>query len=413
MTRLRHNVTLSVAKGLLASIAIIARPAAAQEPGSNLQVYLMTMGAGADIEERFGHNAIWIRDTVAHSDLIYNFGTYDFPRTVPGLIAFGAEFAMGPPRYWLGVDRNLDNELSLYQSRQRDLSAQELNLTPAQRADLAARLAVNARDENKYYLYDYFRDNCSTRVRDILDLELGGALKRATLGKPADGTLRFHTRRSITNDKLLYFGIDLAFGPRVDRPLDQWDEMFLPEKVAAHVNELTVPGADGKPDSLVKRSFSLLTIGAYHVEPAPPAWGGFFLAIGLVVAALIKLASARGRVAMVGRVIGGAWMLSMGIGGLVLLAFWIVTQHVATWQNHNLLIVSPLAFGLVSTFWHRRDSIPGRWTQWIARVLIGSVAFGALFAIFPSVGGQENLPIALLTTPPTLIGALIALNRRS
>jgi len=395
-------------------LALHVMPVRAQEPGSNLQVYLMTMGPGAEIYERFGHNAIWIRDSVAHTDLVYNYGMFSFGNgSTADLISFGAHFAMGPQRYWLGVDPNLDSELALYQSRQRDLSAQELNLTPAQRADLAARLAVNARDENKYYLYDYFRDNCSTRVRDILDLELGGALKRATLGKPADGTLRFHTRRSITNDKLLYFGIDLAFGPRVDRPLDQWDEMFLPEKVAAHVNELTVAGADGKPEPLVKRSFSLLTIGAYHVEPAPPAWGGFFLAIGLVVAALIKLASARGRVAMVGRMIGGAWMLSMGIGSVVLLAFWIVTQHVATWQNHNLLIVSPLAFGLVSTFWHRRDSLPGRRAPVVAKVLIGSVVLGVVLAMVPSIGGQENLAIALLVAPPTLVGGLQALGTTS
>ncbi len=371
----------------------------------------MTMGAGADIEERFGHNAIWIRDTLAHSDLIYNFGTFEFPRTMTGLIAFGARFAMGPPKYWLGVDPSLDNELNNYQLRQRDLAAQELNLTPSQRVDLAARLAVNARAENRYYAYDYFRDNCSTRVRDILDLELGGALKRATLGKPAEGTLRFHTRRSITNDKLLYFGIDLAFGPRVDRPLDQWDEMFLPAKVAARITELTVPGADGGPEPLVKNSFSLLTIGAYHVEPQPPAWGGFFLAIGLVVAGLIKLASAHGRLAMVGRVIGGAWMLLIGIGSLVLLGFWIVTQHVATWQNHNLLMVSPLAFGLVSTFWHRRGLQPSRRAPVVAKLLIVSVIVGIVLAIFPSIGGQDNLANALLVAPPTVVGALEVLRR--
>ncbi|MES1259373.1 MAG: DUF4105 domain-containing protein, partial [Gemmatimonadota bacterium] len=324
------------------------------------------MGTGADIEERFGHSAIWIRDSVAHTDLIYNFGTFEVPRGPAGLIVFGAKFAMGPQRYWLGVDDNIDRELFIYRSRGRDMIAQELNLLPAQRADLASRLAINARDENKYYMYDYFRDNCSTRVRDILDIELGGALKQATLGKPAEGTLRFHTRRSITNNIFLFVGIDAAFGPRVDRPLDQWDEMFLPEKVQQRIRSLKVAGPGGVELPLVAREFPLLTIGAFHVEPKPPQWGGPFFIFGLAIAGLIHLASSRGSVATVGRVVGGAWMLLMGVGGVILLFFWIFTQHVATWANHNLLLMSPLALLLIPSFWRRRGREPSRWTGVVA-----------------------------------------------
>ena len=246
----------------------------AQAPaGTNLQVFLMTMGAGADIYERFGHNAIWIRDTVAHTDIVYNYGMFSFGSgSVADLIAFGARFAMGPQQYWLGYT-DLDHTLANYQHFRRNLDAQELNLTPAERADLADRLAVNALEANRYYAYDYFRDNCSTRVRDILDLELGGALRRATLGKPAEGTFRWHTLRSITNDKLLFIGIDAAFGPRTDRPLDRWDEMFLPAKLQQRVRELTVTGADGAVVPLVRREISLLPIQVFHVDPAPPHWG--------------------------------------------------------------------------------------------------------------------------------------------
>lgn len=401
---------MRIAGALITLLA--AAPAAGQQPGSNLQVYLLTMGPGAEIYERFGHNAIWIRDAVAHTDRIYNYGMFSFGRgTTADLLSFAFRFAMGPQQYWLGVDSSLDNELQLYRARGRDLSAQELNLLPPQRADLALRLAVNAREENKYYAYDYFRDNCSTRVRDILDSELGGALKQATLGKPAAGTLRFHTQRSITNDKLMLIGIDAAFGPRVDRPLDQWDEMFLPEKVAKHIGELTVAGPDGQPVPLVGKEFSLLTIGAYHVEPKPPAWAGVFLVFGLVVAGLIRLSDSRRATAFIGRAVGGAWLLLMGTGGLVLLFFWTFTQHAATWQNHNLLLLSPLALALVPSFWYRTGKAPPRWPPIIATVTMASVAIGAALALLPGIGGQQNQLIAALTAVPTFVGALEARRR--
>jgi Domain of unknown function (DUF4105) len=399
---------------LLAGATRASGQAAGSAPGANLRVFLMTMGAGADIEERFGHNAIWIRDTVARSDLVYNYGTFEFPRGIPALIGFGVRFAMGPPQYWLGVS-DFDNTMLAYRMRQRSLSAQELNLAPAQRADLASRLATNALEANRFYAYDYFRDNCSTRVRDILDLELGGALKRATAAKPADGTLRFHTLRSITNDKLLFLGIDAAFGAWVDRPLDQWDEMFLPAKVQQHVRELTVTGPDGQRVPLVSREIALLSVNAYHVDPAPPKWGATLFGISIVISGLIRLGESRRRVAMVGRVIGGAWMLLIGLGGLMLLFFWILTAHVDTWANRHLFLLSPLALPLIASFWHRSGPRPGPWAPRIALALIASVVIGAALAFVPHVVGQQTAIIAQLTALPTFVAALEALrswNRR-
>ncbi len=156
----------------------------------------MTIGPGAEIYERFGHNAIWIRDTAAHRDLVYNYGEFDFSQP-----DFYRNFALGVPQYWLAVD-DLDGTLAQYQARQRSVTVQELRLTPAQRAEIANRLAVNVEPTHRVYTYNYYSANCSTRVRDLLDDVLGGALRRATQGRPADGTLRFHTLRSIANNVL-------------------------------------------------------------------------------------------------------------------------------------------------------------------------------------------------------------------
>jgi hypothetical protein len=221
--------------------------------------------------------------------------------------------------------------------------------------------------------------------------------------------LRFHTERSITNNVLLFIAIDAAFGPRVDKPLDQWDEMFLPAKVQQRVRELTVPGPDGTTQPLVKSEFPLLTIGVYHVDAAPPNWGTMFLVISLAIAGLIRLTDSRRRTALIGRAVGGAWMLLMGIGGVILLFFWIVTQHVFTYANHNLLILSPVALLLVPSFWHRSARTPGPWRARVAMFVMASVAVGAALSLMPGIGGQRNGLIAALTALPTFIGGLEAL----
>jgi hypothetical protein len=394
--------------------ALLALPVAvpAQAPnGDHLQVFLLTMGAGADIYERFGHNAIWVRDTVAHTDLIYNYGAFEFPSGIGDELAFAGRFAMGRPRYWLGVDSSMEHALAEYRMRQRDLSAQELNLTPLQRAELAARLARNALPENKVYTYDYFRDNCSTRVRDMLDAVLGGALARATRDRPGAGSLRFHTLRSITNDKLLFVGIDASFGPGVDRRIDQWEEMFLPEKVQQRIRELHVRTADGQDVPLVKVEFPVLTIGRYRVEPAPPHWLAGFALAGTVVGALLLLGTMSGPAGNVGRLLVTLWLLLIGLGGLLLLFFWLFTDQVATYDNHNLLFLSPLALGVLPSVWYR-GVLPARpWRLRVAGLLALSVVLGLGLSIVPIVTRQDNVEIAALTVLPTLAALWVVAGR--
>lgn len=397
---------LAVAASILLGISPLASRLVAQDatpPGSNLQIFVMTMGPGAEVWERFGHNAIWVRDTVAKRDLVYNYGTFDFrdPNLVP-------RFAMGRPVYWLGVT-DLDNSMREYLIRERSVEVQELDLPPMTRAEIALRLAENAREEQKKYVYDYYRDNCSTRVRDLLDTALGGALRRATEGKPAEGTLRWHTHRSLTNDKLMYVGILAALGPSVDRPLDQWGEMFLPKKVQERLRELRVTDASGRIVPLVKSESRLNDVARYQVEDAPPQWGTMFslVALALMLAMLSGLID--GKLGAPGRVLGAAWLLVTGIGGVVLLLLWLVTNHVAAAGNRNLLLLSPVALLVLPGVFSAKRRGPGAWAPRAAWFVLGSVVLGSLLAALPSIGGQWNLQLAQLTTLPTVAAAWLAI----
>lgn len=363
----------------------------------------MTMGPGHEIYERFGHNAIWIRDTVSRVDLVYNYGTFDFRD--PNLVV---NFAKGRPVYWLGVS-DLESTLRTYQFYKRDLDVQELNLPPALRAELATRLAENAKLGNREYVYDYYRDNCSTRVRDMLDTLLGGALRGVSVGKPADGTLRFHTQRSITNDKLLYAGILAAFGPRADAPLDRWGEMFLPAKVHERLREVRLPDEQGAMVPLVKTEFRLVNVNEYHVDPRPPEWGIVLSGMGLALTLAILSGLIDGPLGGPGRAVGTLWLLIGGVGGVVLLGMWFATNHAMAVGNRNVLLLSPLALCAIPGVLSAKRRGPGAWAPRAAWVLIGSVIVGSLLAAFPALGGQWNLQLAQLTALPTLAAAWLAI----
>src|SRR5688500_11242967 len=206
----------------------------AGEPGSELTVYLLTIGQGDEVWELFGHNAIWIKDRSDGSDITYNWGMFDFAQP-----NFLGRFLTGITSYWMeGID--LESMLQAYTQRNRSLLAQELNLTPAQRLSLKHALEENARPENKFYRYDYYRDNCSTRLRDMLDRALGGQLQTATTTRITSETYRSHTRRLTQDNIPVYTGITFALGHPADRPISMWEEMFLPVRVANHLRTVRV-----------------------------------------------------------------------------------------------------------------------------------------------------------------------------
>ncbi|MEO8479706.1 MAG: DUF4105 domain-containing protein [Gemmatimonadota bacterium] len=400
---MRLRVQQLLLAGAMAILPLTA--AVAQEPIDRYQVLLMTMGPGAAVYERFGHNAIVIRDTVAGRDWVYNYGSFDF--AAPGFVG---RFIEGRPRYWLAVD-DWEHTLQSYTYFQRRVEVQELALRPEQKAELAFRLSVNAQPEHREYLYDYFRDNCSTRVRDMLDQILGGSLGGATHGASGEGTLRFHMARSLTNDIAMYLGILTAMGPTADQPLDQWDEMFLPEKLQARVRELRVADPTGRMVPLVTREATVVDVDVYHVEAAPPDRALRFFGVGLLLAALIMTGAMARGAGVFGRLVAGIWAVIAGLGGVVLLYLWLGTNHLATAHNWNLLTLSPLSLLLpVALLWPRRS----RWAGAVAAVVGAMSLLGLIMAHLPGITHQVNLEPAMLTFPPTFAAAVVVwlLNRR-
>jgi uncharacterized membrane protein YozB (DUF420 family) len=148
----------------------------------------------------------------------------------------------------------------------------------------------------------------------------------------------------------------------------------------------------------------------YTVLPAPPEWGGTFLAIGTVLALLIGAGVRRDGLGKFGRAAAVIWLLVAGIAGVILLLFWFATRHVATAGNHNLLFLDPLALLLIPAFWSKGAPRAMRRYARIAVAVVVLAVAGALLALVPAVGVQHNLDAAELTLLPLLAAVGVAVS---
>lgn len=316
------------------------------EPGSNLTVYLLTFGWGEAVWERFGHNAIWIKDRTRGTDMTYNWGMFDFDQP-----HFVWRFVTGDTKYWM-EPIPLDPMVRYYQQNNRSILAQELNLTPAQRLKLQQFVEWNALPQNKFYRYDYYRDNCSTRLRDAIDHALGGQLQTATVTRMTSGTYKWHTQRLLSGDIPMYTGVTLALGHPADRPLSMWQEMFLPVRMANDLRSVKIADSLGTQIPLVRSESTLFTSGRSPEPSAPGNYFPLFVAVGILYAALlivlVKNAEGGNRLSLFGATaLATVWSLIAGAGGLALIFAWFFTKHYFMGRNENLLHFDPLSIALV------------------------------------------------------------------
>ena len=372
------------------------------EPGSELTVLLMTVGAGDEVWERFGHNAIWISDRRRGLDVAYNWGMFDFNQP-----HFLTRFLTGDTRYWMeGFDARAMVE-HYARDENRSVWVQELNLTPAQRLALLQYIEWFSREENKYYRYDYYLDNCSTRVRDALDRVLGGAIRRATASRPTGTTYRWHTRRLTEGDPAVYTGIQLALGRPADREISAWEESFLPVRLMRYVRDVRVPGPGGTSAPLVLSERQLYA-ATRPPEPERPVshvlaylLGGLALGASLAVLGRAAGAGRRGAAAGFG-VVAGVWTLVAGLAGTALLLAGTVTRHVFMGRNLNLGAASPLVLillGLViAAVGARRRATRARWAtraERLAMLVLALCVIAWLVALGVSQHSGEIFAFAL------------------
>jgi hypothetical protein len=372
-------------------LALPARASVANAPGANLEVSLVTYGPGETYWERFGHDAIELRDSVSGEAVNFNYGVFDFNEA-----NFFVNFARGRMHYLMDAAPS-DIDESYYVDAGRSVTRQRLAFSASQAAALRDFLLWNLRPENAGYNYDYYADNCTTRVRDALDNALGGVIKAQLSAHPGGMTYRQQTDRLMSAQPWLMLVLDLGLGPYADQPLDAWRESFLPEVLQAQLRRIRIDDGHGGSQPLLQNE-QLTSPNRLDVPPSIPPDLRLPLALaGLLLAVLIMLAR---RVWPIGyALLGTLYLLCAGLVGLVLLALWTLTTHHSAWANANLLLFNPLAFLLLPTLWRaRRGFAASRFMDGVIALQLLAIVVAVLLHLLPGTV-QQNQPWLLFALP--------------
>jgi hypothetical protein len=321
-------------------------------------IELLTFGVGARIFEKFGHAAICLRyHRPEHHELCFNYGVTDFNTSGSAGLVMAWNFLRGQQKFWV-EPTTLDAMLAFYRGEDRDIWRQTLPITGDAARAIEAQLWSDIREDRRYYLYDHFRDNCSTRLRDMIDRATGGGLS-ASAGTRHPRTLREIGRRGLAGMPLLLVISDLIAGRELDQHPTMWQAMFHPEILRSEVAlRLHAP-----PELIYHR----------HGPPFPIRGNSgrlHFLALAVAVAVPLFIAYAVRR-----RQTAALWAVSAAIA-LLGAAVWtiaILSPIPVVHDNEAVFVVMPidLALPLLSLDWRRH----------YARIRIGVLAVFSLLGI--------------------------------
>ncbi len=416
----------------------IPAPSNAAEPNPDqITFYLLTMGEGAQVYERFGHNALLVESP--EFSAAFNYGIFDFNQH-----NFILRFLAGRMYYRL-EPWNKDETIAMYVGEDRSVWQEKLNLTPEQKmklyrlleAQLKARFigapeqykdfqGTNPGPGTSYYRYDYYADNCSTRIRNALDQVLGGEMRAQLDGVPTSATYRWHTRRAMACDPAIYTALYYVMGQPVDRKISAWEECFLPLRMRQHFQRVMVSDSQGRRRPLLEPAAPLHQTRTFFVPAKPPTWWPWYLLWGILIGTALACgawAGTRWRVARIGFVVLAIlWLFVLAFAGWFLAGAWAITSHAAVYYNENLFHLSPLALPLVVLVpaMALRKQWARRWCTWLTCAVLASSALGLLAKALPSYY-QVNWEIIALALPAHaglaiavwMMGRLPALARRA
>ena len=306
------------------------------------EVSLLTADPGTELYSSFGHSAIRMRELgPGGRDLVFNFGTFDFD--TPN---FYGKFATGKLNYMLSV-ATYDRFIVEYDYYKRGLREQVLDLSEEQKDFLLQHLDAQYAPERRFYKYDFFYNNCATKIRDAFDIAIGEQLVWG------DSLAEEKTFRNLIDEFVLPlpwadFGIDLALGAVIDRPATELEKQFLPTYMEQAFAKATIV-ENGVSRPLVKQSRVLLEYPKEATQQSLLNPTAIFWVLVVLFAALTLYGFKKGKLF---KGLDIAFFGALGILGVVVAFLWFFTDHSATLWNWNILWAFPghlvLVWGLVA-----------------------------------------------------------------
>ncbi|PTN08713.1 DUF4105 domain-containing protein [Mangrovibacterium marinum] len=290
------------------------------------EISVMTCGASDLIHAIYGHTAVRVHDPVKHFDVVFNYGVFSFREP-----NFVYRFAKGNANYMLAPERYGDFYESYIRSG-RSIREQVLNLTQQEKQQMLDFLIDNAKPENREYRYDFFFDNCATRVRDLVANQIDGELKFPDAN---DGlTFREHVSRYQQILPWTNLGIQLVLGSPADKLASAYDEMFLPQYLFKHFADARL-SADGESRPLVLKTNTIYEAPEPKLSMLAVYSPEIILTLLLVLVAWVSFRQLKGSKRHYG--IDSVLLFIHGLIGVVLLWFFLYSEHPEMKANYNQL----------------------------------------------------------------------------
>lgn len=298
------------------------------------EISIITIGPGKQLYDSFGHNAIRVSDPSNGKDLAFNYGTFDF--NTPN---FYIKFGQGKLPYALSVS-TYDGFLRNYIAEKRWIKQQKLDLTYGEKIAIFEFLLNNAQPSNREYQYDFFLDNCATRIRDVLAVNLGSKLSY----QDKQYAPFLYSFRELIQQRLHWnswgsLGIDIALGAVIDRTANPWEHQFLPDYVFESLKSATIT-RNNKTSALIKKETTINNPGPRARNTAfllSPFFVFLVIALGIVYRTLRDSKQQKRS-----RWLDTVLFFVTGIVGVLLLVLWLATDHTATINNYNILWAFPV-----------------------------------------------------------------------
>lgn len=345
-----------------------------------LRISVLTCAPGEELYSTFGHTALRVIDSSAGTDLVFNWGTFDF-----GDPDFYTKFVRGKLEYYLSVEKPVEF-LYVYQYEKRSILEQELNLSCNEKQQLYKAVQQNLQGANRYYKYDFLLDNCTSRVRDLLK-------NNTTSFVESSNIVDEHTTyRNLLHEYLdgggkpwSKLGIDILLGRELDKKAGDHRAMFLPDYLMKGIDS-----SNNANSSLVKHKSMLYqadgTMGkSWKYTP--------FLLFALLAALMMWFNLSTSKWAStIAKFFNSFLLYAVGLIGFLLLFMWFGTDHTVCQKNYNLIWALPTHFIAAFFIWKR--------PLWIKKyfsitAIIHLLTIGAWFFI-PQQINISLLPIVLL-----------------
>jgi len=292
----------------------------------NTIISVLTCGPGDELYSKFGHSAFRIQDFNKHYDVVYNYGVFDF--TKPN---FYTNFAKGKLFYKL--DKTPYNYfLRQYQYENREVKKQVLNLSFEQRKKLILFLENNAKPENATYQYDFFYNNCATKIRAVLDEVFPNQIVIKDNHITTSYTMRDLINNNVPNNTWSNVGINIALGSIIDVKATTDEYQFLPKYIFEAFNNATINSIP-----LIKEASTILAIDNSRANKQGFSILSPYCILSIISLLIIWITYYDYKKKKRNKILDFIILLTTGVTGVFSLLLWFATDHTTTINNLNIL----------------------------------------------------------------------------